>query len=178
MKIKPLIILLILSTSLILAQDKKKISEQEAINNSHIDFTTQYIYFIIHGEIEIDGHIFKNDDRECPIIFEATLDGVTIIDKCTNTKYTHRHCDIADCEIIHLTESPTWQIYIQDDNFTPFHRNDGQLPYTIPYIMPYQPLYINPSDTLYSNLDTELPRTKLQIDPYNNELILDSKIIE
>ena len=83
---------------------QSKMNEQEAMDESHIDFNTQYLYFVIHGNIEIDGHSFCNDSRECPIIFQATLDGITIIDTCTNTKYTHRKCGVKGCKLIHLVK--------------------------------------------------------------------------
>jgi hypothetical protein len=100
----------------------QKMSEKQAIEKSHIDFTKQYLFFTIHGLIEIDGHIFKNDTCKCPIIFQATIDDITIIDTCTKTKYTHRVCKIKGCPIIHLeVESgytapaiqPSWRYFHQ-----------------------------------------------------------------
>ncbi len=79
---------------------QNKMNEQDAINKSHIDFTKQYLYFIVHGRVEIDGHTFLNDTCNKPIIFKATIDGVELTDS-TNT-YTHRKCSHPNCDIIHL----------------------------------------------------------------------------
>ena len=86
---------------------QQKMTEKQAIEKSHIDFTKQYLFFTIHGLIEIDGHIFKNDTCKCPIIFQATIDGITIMDTCTKTKYIHRKCNKKGCPIIHLEEELT-----------------------------------------------------------------------
>ena len=112
---KPLFILL-LWIGIATAQP---LTEKQSIDKSHIDFTTQYLYFVIHGQIEVDGHTFYNDTCKSPIIFQATIDGVTIIDTLTKQTYTHRKCGIAGCKIIHLTpviattpiyKSP-WRLY-------------------------------------------------------------------
>lgn len=95
-----IVYLLILFCAILSAQP---MSEQEAMDESHIDFKTQYIYFVIDNDIEIDGHSFNNNDEE-HIIFRADLDGITIIDTSSNVKYTHRKCNVGDCELIHLVE--------------------------------------------------------------------------
>ena len=83
---------------------QQKLNERQVIDKSHIDFTSQYVYFVIDGEIEIDGHTAYNGARKSPIIFQANLDGVTIIDTSTGVTYSHRHCneEKQGCKIIHL----------------------------------------------------------------------------
>jgi hypothetical protein len=83
---------------------QKAMNEQRAMKESHIDFTKEYIFFTIHGLIEIDGHIFKNDTCKSPIQFQATLDGIMIIDTISKTEYVHRVCNHKNCNIIHLEE--------------------------------------------------------------------------
>jgi hypothetical protein len=106
----------------------KKMSEQECIKESKIDFSTQVIFFEISGEIEIDGHIINNAKRESPIIFIANLDGVTIMDTSTGLKYGHRVCDRKGCKIIHLTAYPIFKaqgnFYWQDLRLD----NNGNVP--------------------------------------------------
>lgn len=92
-----------------------RMTEREAIQKSHIDFSREYLYFVLHGEIEIDGHTFTNDTSSHPIIYWANLDGVTIIDTLTRTQYTHRTCGVKGCQVIHLIvkaavipSSPKW----------------------------------------------------------------------
>jgi len=107
---------------------QQKMTEKQAIKESHIDFTKQYLFFTIHGLIEIDGHIFKNDTCKCPIIFQATIDGITIIDTCTKIKYVHRTCHIKGCPIIHLEEEkpfvePTQPNWRYTPYFTPSMEN-------------------------------------------------------
>lgn len=89
---------------LTISNAQSKMNEQRCIKESHIDFTKEYIYFTIHGLIEIDGHIFKNDTCKCPIQFQANLEGIVIIDTCQNIKYEYRKCSKPDCKIIHLIE--------------------------------------------------------------------------
>jgi hypothetical protein len=79
-----------------------KFNEGDAIKESHIDFTTHYIWFVLSGQIEIDGHEFDNSKTDCPIMFQANLDGVTLSDTCTFTEYTHRTCNKKGCRVIHL----------------------------------------------------------------------------
>jgi hypothetical protein len=79
---------------------KKKLTEQQIIKHNHIDFTKEYISFVIHGLIEIDGHIFLNDTCKNPVIYESDLDGITILKN--STKYKHRNCNVKGCNIIHL----------------------------------------------------------------------------
>lgn len=93
---------MLLTGTVCLAQEK--MTEKQVMKESHIDFSRQYIYFTLHGLIEIDGHIFKNDTCKCPIIYQATLDGITIIDTCIKVEYVHRKCNVKDCNIIHLTK--------------------------------------------------------------------------
>lgn len=70
---------------------------------------------MIHGRIEIDGHVFLNDTCKAPIIYQANLDGITIIDTLTKQTYTHRHCEKQGCKIIHLSkylqviDAPIWR---------------------------------------------------------------------
>lgn len=89
---------------------QSKMNEQKAMKESHIDFTKEYIFFTIHGLIEVDGHTFQNDTRKCPIQFQANLDGITIIDTCLKVKYEHRVCEVKDCKVIHLVESLSLQL--------------------------------------------------------------------
>jgi len=88
----------------VITQAQQRMTEKQVMKESHIDFSRQYIYFTLHGLIEIDGHIFKNDTCKCPIIYQATLDGITIIDTCIKVKYVHRKCNVKHCKIIHLTK--------------------------------------------------------------------------
>jgi hypothetical protein len=112
---KQLFLLIFLSFALCFSQP---LNERQTINKTHIDFITQYIYFVIHGLIEIDGHTFYNDTCKSPIIFQATLDGVTVIDTLTKQTYTHRKCDKVGCSVIHLSKTvnqitipKNWQWY-------------------------------------------------------------------
>ena len=98
---KTLLISILLCMSVIV-QAQQRMTEKQVMKESHIDFSRQYIYFTLHGLIEIDGHIFKNDTCKCPIIYQATLDGITIIDTCIKVKYVHRKCNVKGCKIIHL----------------------------------------------------------------------------
>jgi hypothetical protein len=109
------IILMLSICSFVYSQGK--MNEQRTMKESHIDFTKEYIFFIIHGLIEIDGHIFKNDTCKCPIIFKANLDGVTIIDTCLKQTYTHRICAHKNCRIIHLIKKESLEL-----NINPFGR--------------------------------------------------------
>jgi hypothetical protein len=84
------------------AYSQKTMSEERAMKESHIDFSKEYIFFTIHGLIEIDGHIFKNDTCKCPIQFQANLDGIAIIDTCAKVKFKHRVCSHKNCNIVHL----------------------------------------------------------------------------
>lgn len=93
-------VLLVLLSSNLFGQGK--INEQEAMKKSHIDFKKEYVSFNINGFIEIDGHTFINDTCKCPIQFHANLDGITIIDICSNVIYKHRICANKSCNIIHL----------------------------------------------------------------------------
>lgn len=112
MKAKLLIFLLLLGS---ICQAQQKMTEKQVMKESHIDFTKQYIFFTLHGLIEIDGHTFKNDTCKCPIIYKATLDGVTIIDTCKKVEYTHRKCNEKGCKIIHLIKSESDVIEITPD---------------------------------------------------------------
>jgi hypothetical protein len=93
-----LLILLILICATGFAQSK--MGEKQAISKSHIDFTKEYLYFTIHGLIEIDGHTFLNDTCKNPVIFSATIDGISITKD--GNKYEHRGCGIKGCLILHL----------------------------------------------------------------------------
>lgn len=85
---------------------KKKLTEQQIIKNAHIDFIKEYISFVIHGLIEIDGHVFLNDTCKSPVVYKADLDGITIIKD--GIKYKHRKCNISGCNIIHLEPIDTY----------------------------------------------------------------------
>lgn len=85
---------------------KKKLTEQQIIKNNHIDFVKEYISFVIHGLIEIDGHVFLNDTCKSPVVYKADLDGITIIKD--GIKYKHRKCNINGCNIIHLEPIDTY----------------------------------------------------------------------
>lgn len=108
---------------------KTRINEQQAMKKTHIDLTKEYVFFNISGLIEIDGHTFLNDTCKSPIVFEATLDGVTIINPKTREKYTHRICEVKGCNIIHLIQynvtltSPEynhgWGIQLLNGRLTP-----------------------------------------------------------
>lgn len=91
---------------------KEKLTEQQIIKNTHIYFTKEYISFVIHGLIEIDGHIFLNDTCKSPVIYKSDLDEITIIKD--GAKYKHRKCNIKGCNIIHLEPI---DIYLTDPIF-------------------------------------------------------------
>jgi len=99
-KITVLFVILFVSISVF---SQKRMNEKRVMKEKHINFTEEIIYFNLSGLIEIDGHTFLNDTCKCPIIYYANLDGVTIIDTCTNIKYDHRICGKPGCTIIHLT---------------------------------------------------------------------------
>ena len=99
MKTTLLFILLLITGS---GDAQKHMTEKSVMKESHIDFSKEIIYFGLSGRIEIDGHTFINDTCKCPIFFVANLDGITIIDTCTKTKYEHRKCNVKGCTIIHL----------------------------------------------------------------------------
>ncbi|MFV8336433.1 hypothetical protein ACNQF7_10160 [Flavobacterium sp. RSP29] len=50
------------------------------------------------GEVEIDGHTFKNKT----IRIKATIEGIVIYDSLK--KYTYRKCSLDKCNITHLEE--------------------------------------------------------------------------
>ena len=83
---------------------QSKMNEKRVMNEKHIDFTKEYIYFEVSGLIEIDGHTFLNDTCKCPIIYKANIKGITIFNKCNNVKYEYRKCSKKGCNIIHLIE--------------------------------------------------------------------------
>jgi len=95
------VLLFILSFS---AGAQTPMNEKDAIEKSHIDFSKQYLFFVIHGIIEIDGHQFKNDTCKSPIIYKATLDEISIQDTLNKVEYSHRNCNISGCKIIHLNK--------------------------------------------------------------------------
>ena len=98
-----------------------QINEQRAMKERHIDFTKEYIFFTIHGLIEIDGHAFKNDTCKCPIQFQANLDGILIIDTCSKIQYEHRICGIKGCKIIHLKKKDELKLKLPDSlHFNPY----------------------------------------------------------
>lgn len=81
-------------------RDERTLNEQETMQCSHIDFSTQYITFVLHGKIEIDGHTFLNDTCRLPVRYNATLDGVQLLQG--EQEYVHRFCSLAGCKVIHL----------------------------------------------------------------------------
>jgi hypothetical protein len=115
----------------VITQAQQRMTEKQVMKESHIDFSRQYIYFTLHGLIEIDGHIFKNDTCKCPIIYQATLDGITIIDTCTKVKYVHRKCNVKGCKIIHLNKE---ELEVVDYDYWPKIQPflDHQLDLTVP----------------------------------------------
>ena len=125
------LLLILLFALPIITQAQQKMTEKQVMKESHIDFSRQYIYFTLHGLIEINGHIFKNDTCKCPIIYQATLDGITIIDTCIKVKYVHRKCNVKGCKIIHLTKETEPEItYPYWPNVQPLL--DHQLDLTVP----------------------------------------------
>jgi len=105
---KKIILLLILIFGLglvsINSQDKKRLNERDCIKKSHIDFKKEFIWFVIHGLVEVDGHVFLNDTSECPLIYKAAKDGMKIYNKCTKDEYQYRNCGEKDCLIFHLED--------------------------------------------------------------------------
>lgn len=130
---KLILILTIILFGLNLNSQTRKLNEKECIKKSHIDFTKEYIYFSIHGLIEIDGHVFKNDTCKCPIIYKANIDGITIIDTCKNIKYKHRACGVKNCPILHLEDMNSMDLkidtqeYISPENWIQYNRFNGLL---------------------------------------------------
>ena len=97
---KTLLALLVL-TSAVFGQTR--LGEQDAIRKSHIDLKKEYIYFVIHGFIETDGHTFCNDTTSNPFIFHADLEGTKIYRKNEpQTLYNKRNCGHKDCNVLHL----------------------------------------------------------------------------
>ena len=126
--------IIIISLFFVSLMAQSKFSERDAIKESHIDFTTHYIWFVLTGQIEIDGHEFDNSEADCPIIFQANLDGVTIIDTCTGIKYTHRTCNKKGCKVIHLVRkedppitNPNWYTLPKLDYNSFYHSEKGFL---------------------------------------------------
>ncbi len=62
------------------------------------------IRIIIPGDIELDGHIFKNDTSKEPIWYEANIDGVKIYNPISGKEYDHRLCSKPNCKVIHLVD--------------------------------------------------------------------------
>jgi len=87
--------------TVIVSPNGKKIaqpmSEKQAMDETHIDFTKQYLYFKVNGLIEIDRHQFLNDTMKCPIIFRADAYGVVFVDSCLNKRYDAVKCDKVGC---------------------------------------------------------------------------------
>lgn len=79
-----------------------QVNEKRAIKETHIDFSKEHIEFILHGQIEIDGHTFLNDTCKNPIYYIANLEGIKILNKATNQEYLYRKCDKQGCKVIHL----------------------------------------------------------------------------
>lgn len=102
-----ILFLLVIVVSLAVAQ--KPLTEKQAIQKDKIDLKKEYVYFIIHGQVEINGHIFINDTCAAPIMFEARLTGIKIWDG--KTEYQYRDCGVVDCSIVHLTEKVTVMQY-------------------------------------------------------------------
>jgi hypothetical protein len=97
-----IIILYVLVAFIQCTNEQEKINEKRVIKEKHIDFNKGYLYFELHGLIEIDGHIFLNDTMSCPIVYKADLEGIEIINECNKKEYEYRKCDKKGCEIIHL----------------------------------------------------------------------------
>jgi len=107
MKTLQLIILLFIG----LHMQGQIIDEQKAIKEKHIDLTSDYIYFKIHGLIEVNGHLIKNDTSKCPYIYKADKNGILIYRNCDKdekgrvyTTYQVRECGVQGCKILHLQE--------------------------------------------------------------------------
>ena len=64
-----------------------KMNEKRAMNEKHIDFSKEYLYFELTGLIELNGVIFNNDTCNCSIIYKATINTTELINKCTNNEY-------------------------------------------------------------------------------------------
>jgi hypothetical protein len=97
------------------------ITYYDSVNSLYLNIAKEFvhsngvyepIYFQceLQGLIEIDGHTFLNDTCDCPIIYKATLDKITISD-CNGKEYTHRICGKEGCEIIHLVKQIETVIY-------------------------------------------------------------------
>lgn len=111
---KPLIILLLFISFSTFAQK----NEKDCMNDKHIDWKTEYIFFELSGLIEINGHIFKNDTCKEPVIWSATVNKITI--SKGEIEYTVRDCGDKNCKIIHLVEKEEDIIY---DNRLPYYFN-------------------------------------------------------
>jgi len=102
---------LIISISLM---GQGRMNEKRTMEEKHIDFSKEVIYFELSGLIEIDGHLFLNDTCACPFVYTANLDGITIMNSCSKCKYEHRTCQKEECTIIHLVPlrstltDPSW----------------------------------------------------------------------
>lgn len=90
---KKILITLVFGFSISTFAQSNLIFEDYPKNNTVILFEKT-----LSGEIEIDGHIFKNKD----IKIQASIIGIKIFDK--NQEYQYRECDAEKCSIIHLTK--------------------------------------------------------------------------
>jgi hypothetical protein len=97
-----LIILIAILFMSMISFGQQVLTEQMVITKTHIDFSKEYISFILSGSIEIDGHTFQNESQSNPILYTANLDNVEIVDSNRTAVYTHRKCSMAGCNIIHL----------------------------------------------------------------------------
>jgi hypothetical protein len=80
---------------------QQRINERQAIDKSHINFATQYLYFVVSDTIEIDGHDFTHNKT---IIYTADADKVQFIDTVTHQTYVRRKCEQfgKGCRKLHL----------------------------------------------------------------------------
>ena len=123
---KYLMVMLFIGASFVsVSQKTDTINERQAMKEKHIDLTKQLVYFVIHGLIEIDGHVFKNDTCADPVLFIADLSGIKIKRKNDPIEYKHRKCEKEGCNIIHLIidQEDNSSIFIEPPNWRKFIYN-------------------------------------------------------
>jgi len=110
---KKLIYLLLILVIPVFAMPQKPMNEKQALKESHIDFNSQYLFFEIHGLIEVGGHTFSNDTCKNPIIYYADAEKVQMYFKndtlygIPQTVYRKSKCNKNGCKILHLVEVKT-----------------------------------------------------------------------
>lgn len=110
-----------------MALAQEPMGEKDAIDKSHIDFTRQFIYFVISNDVEYDGHIFNNGTSDNPFMFEARISGVKIYRKNNpGVLYQHRSCGEAGCKVIHLE--------LKNENVFKLYDFNGLIPLTQPLL--------------------------------------------